>query len=465
MSTRSRLVVAVLFLTLLTLGGAFSAVYFSFNRSQERQLDDALLRAARTEAQMLASQPPTAIALSNLPGPAANQVGPLTPFAAALDTSHRRVAQSPTMEGRLLAPRTAPFDSPFDLSVRDERLRGVWVRVAGPSGLQLFFGVPRSDLDGDAALLLRAMIAAFLVAVLWTTLLATGIVRVFTSEQRRIAEVARSVAGGDLSARIASRTKDREIAQFAQDIDAMIERLALLVTSQQRFIAHAAHELRSPLTVLYGELSLSLRRERSADEYRVSIEEALEATRRLKQLSEDLLELARISEVSTAPSERVSLDDALSAVLDATRPFAEARAVVFRSNLERCELAGHPRDIERLLRNLIENAIRHSPERGEVTISIRSRSPFVMLSVEDEGPGVSDDEREKIFEPFYRGASESAEGTGLGLAIARDIARAHGGDVHVERSARGRGARFVATLRSGSPVTPTDRDTRSSPSP
>lgn len=447
MSTRSRLVAAVIILTLLTLGGAFSAVYFSFNRSQERQLDDALLSAARTEARVIAAQPTASIALSNLPGPAANQVGPLTPFAAVLDAARRRVAQSSTMDGRLLAPRSMPFEVPFDLTVRDERLRGVWVRVASSAELELFFAVPRSDLDGDATLLLRAMVAAFLVAVLWAALLATGIVRVFTSEQRRIAEVARMVADGDLTARIVSRTKDREIARFAQDLDAMIERLALLVTSQQRFIAYAAHELRSPLTVLYGELSHALRRSRSADEYRVSIEEALEATRRLKHLSEDLLELARISEGSTAPTERFSLEESLSAVLDETKPLAEARAVTFRSSVEGGALSGHPRDVERLLRNLIENAIRHSPERGEVTIVVRREAPFVTLSVEDEGAGVSDEEREKIFEPFYRGASETSEGTGLGLAIARDIARAHGGDIRVERSHRGRGARFVATLR------------------
>jgi two-component system OmpR family sensor kinase len=446
MSSRSRLVAAVLVLTLLTLGGAFFAVYLSFNRSQERQLDDALLSAARTEARMLSEQPSAAIALSNLPGPAANQVGPLAPFAAVLDGS-RRVAQSTTMEGRLLAPRVRAFDAPFDVAVRDGALRAVWVAVPGERRLELFFAVPRSDLDGDATLLLRAMVVAFLVAVLWTTLLATGIVRVFTSEQRRIAEVARMVADGDLSARIGSRTNDREIARFAQDIDAMIERLALLVTSQQRFIAYAAHELRSPLTMLYGELSHALRRSRSAEEYKSSIEEALEATRRLKQLSEDLLELARISAVSTTPSERVSLEDSLASVLSDTAPLAQSRKVSLRSNAQRCECDGHPRDLERMLRNLVENAIRHGPEGTDVTISIERRGTLIELSVEDEGPGVRDDEREKIFEPFYRSSSEGSDGTGLGLAIARDIARAHGGDVFVDPAPRARGARFVATVR------------------
>jgi two-component system heavy metal sensor histidine kinase CusS len=448
-SSRARFVAAVFVLTVLTLGGAFAAVYLAFNRLQERQLDQALITAARVEARMLSQQPSEAVALSNRPGPAANQVGPLATFAAVLDGAGAVVALSPTLAAAPSA-RGAENGRAFDLWIQNQHARCVWMDVEGRAGVRLFFAVPREDLDGDAAFLSRAMTVAFLVAVVWAAAIAYWIVRVFTNEQRRIAEVARRVADGDLTARISSRTRDRDMARFALDLDQMIERLALLVSSQQRFIAYAAHELRSPLTMLYGELSHALRRSRSADEYRRAIEEALDATRSLKQLSEDLLALARVSEGANATSERVSLrevtDEAVASVLGE----ALARDVELVAECGEQETMGHPRDIERLLRNLLENAVRHAPRGTSVRLRVRETDAMIELAVSDQGSGVSEGERERIFEPFYRSASEEKDGhagAGLGLAIARDIARAHGGDVRVDVGEGGVGAVFTATIR------------------
>lgn len=452
MNSRARFVVAVLVLTLLTLGGAFSAVYFAFNHLQERQLDEALVAAANVEAQMLSHQAAEVVELSNRPGPAANQVGPLSTLAFVVDAAGQPVAVSRTLRGRALPTIAAgqALMAPFDLWIQNQHSRAVWARVPGRSGMRLFFGVPRQDLDGDAAFLFRAMAVAFLVAVVWAAAVAYGIVRVFTDEQRRIAAVARSVADGDLSARVSSRSRDRDVATFAHDIDQMIERLALLVSSQQRFIAYAAHELRSPLTTLYGELSHALRKSRGADEYRAAIEEALASTKSLKQLSEDLLELARIGAVSNAPGERMALREVLESAAGFVRAEASALGVELVLDCEGIEATGHPRDIERLLRNLIENAVRHSPRGERVQVRVRARGEQVELAVSDRGEGVDDADRERIFEPFYRAAREvnrEASGAGLGLAIAREIARAHGGNVRVERGADGVGATFIATMR------------------
>jgi signal transduction histidine kinase len=109
---------------------------------------------------------------------------------------------------------------------------------------------------------------------------------------------------------------------------------------------------------------------------------------------------------------------------------------------------GHAIDLERLLRNLLDNAVRHSPEGGRVRVEARSEGGTVHLSVLDDGPGVAPEERERVFEPFFRAASERTrdDGSGLGLAIVREIARVHGGDVSVEAGPDGRGARFRASL-------------------
>lgn len=452
MNSRARFVAAVLVLTLLTLGGAFSAVYFAFNRLQERQLDEALLAAAAVEAQMLSHQPAEVVELSNRPGPAANQVGPLSTLAFVLDASGLPLAVSRTLRGRALPVLASgqALMAPFDLWIHNQHARGVWARVPGRSGMRLFFGVSRQDLDGDAAFLFRAMAVAFLVAVVWAAAVAYGIVRVFTDEQRRIAAVARSVADGNLSARVSSRSRDRDVATFAHDIDQMIERLALLVSSQQRFIAYAAHELRSPLTTLYGELSHALRKSRSAEEYRSAIEEALASTKSLKQLSEDLLELARVGAASNAPVERMAMRDIVESAVSFVRAEASALSVEVAVDCDRIDGAGHPRDVERLLRNLIENAVRHSPRGEHVQIRVRAKDEQIEMAVIDRGEGVDEADRERIFEPFYRApreASRETSGAGLGLAIAREIARAHGGTVRVERGSNGVGAAFVATIR------------------
>ncbi|NVL83830.1 histidine kinase dimerization/phospho-acceptor domain-containing protein, partial [Escherichia coli] len=115
-----------------------------------------------------------------------------------------------------------------------------------------------------------------------TVLVTWRVVRRLTRGHEAIAETARRVAAGDLGARTALRSGDEEVVQLAHDVDEMVRRLEILVEGQQRFIAHAAHELRSPLTALYGELQLAVRRSRSADEYRATIEEALDSARRLK---------------------------------------------------------------------------------------------------------------------------------------------------------------------------------------
>jgi two-component system heavy metal sensor histidine kinase CusS len=225
----------------------------------------------------------------------------------------------------------------------------------------------------------------------------------------------------------------------------MISRLTVLLETQQLFIANASHELRSPIAALLGELSLALRRERDAASYREAISEALGAARSLKILADDMLTLARIGATDVA-LEGVSLWDVIRPAVESTRDTAEAKSVRVEVICDHSVVGGHPGDLTRLLRNLVENAIRHCPRGGCVRIETRSDSESAYMQVSDDGPGVPPDIRERIFEPFFRLAADRADetGAGLGLAIGRSIARAHGGDLRVDDSARG--GRFVARL-------------------
>lgn len=452
MILRVRYVAATSAITLVTLGAAFAFVALSVNASQEHQLDEALRREAQEEAAEAAALGGDELAISARPGPAANDVGPLTKYAVIYTAAGGVIDQTPSWRGD---PPTrdelpAPGEDGFDLSATDEHLRGVHVAVPAHPGVTLLLAAPRTDLDGDARFLARAMATAFGIAVLWTVVVAFVVVGRLTRGHLRIVEVARRVAAGDLAARIAMRRGDREVVQLAADVDAMIDRLGVLLSLQQRFVANAAHELRSPLTTLYGELSHALRRSRDPGEYERAIREALEATTRLRRLAEDLLTVARVGTADDLPLETVDLAEVGREAIALVGHEAQAREVVIAWDGPAARVPGRPGDLVRLVRNLLENAVRHSPRGGRVELVCREVAGRVELAVRDQGPGVPAESREQIFEAFYRGPSERAAGdggAGLGLTIAREIARAHGGELEL-RVSEGPGACFVLALPS-----------------
>jgi two-component system heavy metal sensor histidine kinase CusS len=268
-----------------------------------------------------------------------------------------------------------------------------------------------------------------------------------------IAAVARAVAGGDLGARVGkSAHGTTETLSLGEDVDRMVHQLGSAIDAQRTFVSHAAHELRSPLSTIRGELQLALRRERSAAEYRQAIEETLTDVQSLGALTEQLLVLARVQATAVRADELTSLEDVVSDTLHTVRgtarelgvrvtlePSADARPLAVRG--ERSELV-------RALRNLVDNAVNHSPPGGKVTISIELVGERISVAVVDQGPGVAPKDVPYLFEPFFRGSKDQASdrpGTGLGLPIARDIARAHGGDLRfaTDQSA---GCRFVLEL-------------------
>jgi two-component system heavy metal sensor histidine kinase CusS len=442
MSLRGRFVAVSTAVALLTSGGAFSAVWVVYNATQERQLDAAVLAEAQENALGAAGAEPALTLVSGR-----GELEPASRYAAVYDSDGQAIRWTPNLTQA--RPRMDlirhPFRAPFDLWWNNEHLRAVLLPVASDPGKSLFFATPRTDLDGDAGYLARRMVAALLIAVVVSAVATSWLARVLTRDHQRIATVARTVAAGDLSARIGALAGDREMVQLGRDVDEMIARLAVLVETQQRFIASASHELRSPVTALLGELSLALRRDRDAATYRESIEEALAAARRLKVVTEDLLALARVGGADLEV-ESVPLSGVTGAVLEATRGEAEAQGVAVEVACDGAVVEGHGRDLERLLRNLVENAIRHSPRGSTVRIEARADEEHARLEVSDEGPGVPESARERIFEPFFRlsASCSSHAGAGLGLAIGRSIARAHGGDLWVDASQSG--ARFVARL-------------------
>jgi len=452
MMMRGRLVLATAALTLLTLGLSFWAVAFAFNRGQERQLDEALLLVAADLAAK-APAPGGAFVIADGPGPEVNDEEPLPIYGVVYDEAGTARASTSTFAGIAPPPDALRHAAgePFNLRRSALHLRGVTVPVPGRPGARALIAVPRTDLDGDAAFLGRAMRGVFGVAAVWSLLVPAWLIRRLTRDQQAIADVVLRVADGDLEARVRSSSADPEIVRLGGCVDTMIERLGLLLESQKRFVAHAAHELRSPITVVHGQLALALRRPRKEHEYRLAIEEALGSATQLRSLTEELLDLACAGASSAGPFQPTSIAEAAWCAARCVRPDADRAQVTLDLRVEQdggTLVSGRPLDVERMLRNLLENAVRHSPAGGRVVLDAVVRSGVVAIAVRDQGSGVPEPERSRLFEPFFRGARARAEGgsgAGLGLAIVREIARAHGGDVHLDTSTAS-GARFVVEL-------------------
>lgn len=444
MSLRWRFVGGATAVAFVAAAGASSAVWFSFGAEQTRQLDTALRTKARAEVQRFS------IAATGDDNGADLHSGVHVRYAVVYDADGHPLKSVPDAESA--RPRFAivrrPFDEPFDTWWNNEHLRSVMLPMGAHAEESLWVAVPRTELDHGAAQLARGMVAAVFVAAGASAAAAAWLARILTRDHDCIAGAARAVAAGDLSARVGRVSSDPEMERLALDVDEMIARLGVVLGTQQRFIANASHELRSPIASLLGELSFALRRNRDADAYRRAIEDSLEAARSLKVLAEDLLAMARIGSLDIE-RQTVALQSVACAAIESARPAAERGGVTLAAACDSIAVEGHRGDLERLVRNLLDNAVRHSPRGGRVFVEAQQTADEVLVIVTDEGPGVPTEARERIFEPFFRLPQDRADasGTGLGLAIGRGVARAHGGDLFVEESLPGSpGARFVVRL-------------------
>jgi signal transduction histidine kinase len=238
-----------------------------------------------------------------------------------------------------------------------------------------------------------------------------------------------------------------EIAQLAADVDAMVVRLDQEERARRTLFAAVSHDLRTPITAL--QLLANAIDDGIVDDVETRREYAARMSthvRALGALIDDLFELTRLeSGELTWTVEQVRLDLLLREAVDAMRPAAEAGAVAVTARCQGPATAAraNPEQIQRVLFNLIQNAIRHTPPDGSVTVSAEAVADGIEVEVADTGGGIAAEHRERIFDPFYRAdPSRRDAGAGLGLAISRAIVEAHGGQIWLEDAAVGTRVRF-----------------------
>jgi two-component system OmpR family sensor kinase len=241
-----------------------------------------------------------------------------------------------------------------------------------------------------------------------------------------------------------------EVAELANTLESMLGALdnargetEAALTRQREFVADASHELRTPLTSVLANLELL--EDVTDGEVRETVTSALRSSRRMRRLVADLLLLARADSGRVARHEPIDLSFVVAEAAGELEPVAGDHEL--RVDAEPGAVVDGARDeLHRLVLNLMENALRHTDPGTAVEASVHRRNGEIVLAVEDDGPGIPPEQTEKVFERFFRGASDRGGSSGLGLSIVRAVADSHAGTVTLEEPLDGRGARFVVRL-------------------
>ena len=256
-----------------------------------------------------------------------------------------------------------------------------------------------------------------------------------------------------------------EIRPMVMQLNGLLARLGDAIEAQKRFTADAAHELRSPLTALQLQVQL-VERAQSAEERREALDHLKAGAKRASRLVEQLLTMARLGPDATHEARvPVELDRLAASVMADFEPLAQAKAVELRlGRVEPVRTLGQERALRTLAANLVDNAIRYTPAGGRVTLESFAAGGGAALAVADTGPGIPPEERDRVFDRFYRLPGSGAEGSGLGLAIVKQIADAQGARIELSAGDGGRGLRATVRFAPAGSAAPEPRMPPTTPS-
>tara|TARA_Y100000782_G_scaffold349_1_gene332 strand:- start:84 stop:1478 length:1395 start_codon:yes stop_codon:yes gene_type:complete len=443
-SLRGRLLrrLALVMSLLLLLGS--TAAYWNARHAADTAYDRSLLSSARAIAERLYND--------------AGELAVEVPYVAldnfAYDITGRLYYQVINFDGQAISgyedlpapaadiamtedyPALARF---YDAEYRQSDVRVVSllqpVSTTSASGMaEIRVAETRGARDRMAANLLRQSLINLGVLAVSALLLAWAAVTAALSPLQRLRNQVAERRSDDLRP-IETARLQREVRPLVEAINHFTGRLRESFARQRDFIAEASHELRTPLAALKARIELGLRSDRPED-WQQALREAEASTDRTIVLANRLLSMARIERgaraVAEGGAERVALAPLVQELALAMVPLAHARNIELALEVEQAlDVWGEPTLLQELIGNLIDNALQHTPNGG--TVILRLRAPG-LLEVEDTGPGIPPDERERVFERFYR---HSPEGTGLGLSIVGEICRAHRADISLHEGAEG----------------------------
>lgn len=447
-------------LILITFG---AAVYVMLSRALYRRVDDALRSTLEISITSLThdtqeGQSPESAAQST-----AAELSHPQQAMMIFDGAGRLLAEHPYEENlhiRLPGLNSIPDDEVYLYTVAEEsepdhhhRLAVRRVRIPPADTPYIILAsqpleAVKDELESLREILYLATPAVLLLAGLGGWFLA----RQGLAPVAEMAKRARQIEAGSLDRQLPIANPRDELGQLATSFNELLTRLDTAFVEQRRFMADASHELRTPLSVMSTAAGVTLKKEhRDEEEYREALRMMAEQTRRLSRIVNDMFVLARADAGHYPLQNRaLYLNDLLDEVARAAGLLASNKNVtVETTNLAEAAFHGDEDLLRQMVMNLMDNAVKFTPEGGIVKLGLARRDGEYVLTVSDTGPGIPTEVREHVFERFYRAdkARSRAEdgGAGLGLAIARWIAQAHDGDLQLSNSG-GVGATFIVRL-------------------
>ena len=471
LSFRARLTLRWLIGFGLVLALAFVAVYAGIRQFLVRDLDAQLRTLAGTELASAVDEPGQGVHLHEFSVGAGDAQDYAGKFVQLLTREGRVLMQSPGLgrtppliKGQALRDALDGRAPVFDVDVNGRQGRMTALVTAGPERYFVAVGLYTDKLTTTLSQLRT------LLALVWLGSLGLTAVLGFTLASRALAPIHRitrraaAIAQGQFAARLDEPTVQDEIGEMTKLLNEMLARLHGAIEANQRFAADASHELRSPLTAMLGEIDVTLKRDRSAAEYREALEILRTRLTELGGLTEDLMLLVRGQERQDTAVFEVSVGDVLRSVAERNAPAARAAGVTIHVQSPPALTAyAEPRLLERVFDNLVQNAVQYSPAGSDVTLTGRlntaaSTTDWVadeaVVTVRDGGPGIPAGERDRVFERFYRldpSRSRRTGGSGLGLAISREIVQLFKGTIRVA-DVDGPGTTIEVRLPGGSPA-------------
>ena len=352
--------------------------------------------------------------------------------------------QKAPFQTTVLSAPPAQTSGYYDQSGYQVAVRELEVKPA--STVTLLYGLPLSDLDHTLA----RIDLFLLLGVLGGTVLALAAGLFVSNRAMRpiveLTDAAREIERTrDASKRLPHPEAEDEIAELARTLERMLAALdaarsetQAMLDRQREFVADASHELRTPLTSVLANLELLT--EELGGEQAETAEAALRSTRRMRRLVGDLLLLARADARRVQPRRPSDLGEVLVEAASELEPVAERHELSI--DAQPAVVDGSRDELHRLVLNLLENAVRHTPPGTRVLASTRAQNGEAVLIVEDSGPGIPPELGQRVFDRFVRGGRDGGRGSGLGLAIVRSVAQSHGGAVTLAAPASGIGTRF-----------------------
>lgn len=344
-------------------------------------------------------------------------------------------------------PGKKPVLETLSLASQPSKTRAIYGLIA--PGIILHEGESLEDKDDIMGLLFEVFFFLFCSIIPIASTAGWLVARQATQSIEEVSRAAIDIKQGEFDRRVSVNARDKEIQTLANTFNAMADRIRNLIAEMREMIDNIAHDLRSPLARIRAISESALSSNDNIDDYKTAAADTLEECDRLIKLVNTTLDVAEAEAgIDHAAKETINLSKLAEDACELFEPVAEQKNIQLSCHLTPdCFLTGHRQNLQRMLANLLDNALKYTLSDGKVTIDLMHSQETYQLTVSDTGPGISGADQDRVFERFFRcdASRGRSEGCGLGLSFARAVALAHGGEILIS-SIPGDGSCFTVSL-------------------